>query len=55
MALADDPRPQGAAIKLTGLEGYRIRVRDMRILYRIDDETKEVIVYHVKHRSEVYR
>jgi len=54
LTLADEPRPQGA-IKLTGLEGYRIRVRDMRVLYRIDDQAKEVIVYRVKHRKEVYR
>jgi len=53
LALGEEPRPQGA-IKLTGLKGYRIRVRDMRILYRIDDQAKEVIVYRVKHRR-VYR
>jgi mRNA interferase RelE/StbE len=54
LALGDEPRPQGT-MKLTGLEGYRIRVRDMRVLYRIDDQAKEVIVYRVKHRKEVYR
>jgi mRNA interferase RelE/StbE len=54
LALGDEPRPHGA-IKLTGLEGYRIRVRDMRILYRIDDQAKEVIVYRIRHRREVYR
>ena len=54
LALGAEPRPQGA-VKLTGLEGYRIRVRDMRILYRIDDQAKEVIVYRIKHRREVYR
>lgn len=54
LALGDEPRPQGA-VKLTGLEGYRIRVRDMRILYRIDDQAKEVIVYRIRHRREVYR
>ncbi len=54
LSLEREPRPQGA-IKLTGLEGYRIRVRDMRVLYRIDDQAKEVIVYRVKHRREVYR
>lgn len=54
LALGEEPRPQGA-IRLTGLEGYRIRVRDMRVLYRIDDQAKEVIVYRVKHRREVYR
>ncbi len=54
LALGVEPRPQGA-IRLTGLEGYRIRVRDMRVLYRIDDQAKEVIVYRIKHRREVYR
>jgi mRNA interferase RelE/StbE len=54
LALADEPRPQGA-VKLTGLEGYRIRVRDMRILYRVDDQAKEVIVYRIRYRREVYR
>ena len=54
LALGDEPRPQGA-VKLTGLEGYRIRVRDMRILYRIDDQAKQVIVYRIRHRREVYR
>ena len=54
LALGDEPRPRGA-VKLTGLEGYRIRVRDMRILYRIDDQAKEVIVYRIRHRREVYR
>ena len=54
LALGEEPRPQGT-LKLTGLEGYRIRVRDMRVLYRIDDQAKEVIVYRIKHRREVYR
>jgi len=54
LALGENPRPQGA-VKLTGLEGYRIRVRDMRVLYRINDEAKEVIVYRVKHRRDAYR
>ncbi len=54
LALGEETRPQGA-IKLTGLEGYRIRDRDMRVLYRIDDQAKEVIVYRIKHCREVYR
>ena len=54
LALAEEPRPQGV-VKLTGLEGYRIRVRDMRVLYRIDDKAKEVIIYRIRHRREVYK
>jgi len=54
-ALADDPRPPGS-LKLSDEEnGYRVRVRDIRILYRVDDRAKEVIVYRVKHRREAYR
>ena len=55
LSLAEDPRPPGCQ-KLSDEEnGYRIRVRDIRILYRIKDKTKEVIIYRVKHRREVYR
>jgi mRNA interferase RelE/StbE len=32
-ALADDPRPPGCE-KLSGREGYRIRVGDYRAIYR---------------------
>ena len=52
--LARDPRPAGA-LKLQGETGYRLRVGVYRILYEIDDDTKVVIVYRVKHRHEVYR
>lgn len=43
LALGEEPRPQGA-IKLTGLAGYRIRVRDMCVLNRIDDQARELMV-----------
>lgn len=52
--LSGNPRPFGA-IKLTQEEGYRIRIGDYRILYRIDDRLKEIIIYRVKHRKEAYR
>ena len=53
--LAENPRPHGC-VKLSDDEnGYRIRVRHIRILYQIDDKTKTVIVYRIKHRKEVYR
>jgi mRNA interferase RelE/StbE len=54
-ALADDPRPPGCR-KLSGTErDYRIRVGEHRILYEILDETREVRVYRVGHRRDVYR
>jgi len=49
-----NPRPSGVE-KLTAEEGYRIRVRDIRILYRVDDKTKVVLIYRVKHLREVYQ
>lgn len=53
LALSKEPRPMGV-LKLTGEEGYRIRVGNRRIIYRINDEVKEVIIYRVKHRREAY-
>lgn len=52
--LQADARPPGAK-KLTGVDGYRIRKGDYRILYAVDDELKLVRVYRVGHRRDVYR
>jgi mRNA interferase RelE/StbE len=54
LRLADNPRPSGCS-KLTGREGWRIRVGDYRVIYEINDFTKEVVVLHVGHRRDVYR
>ena len=48
---ADNPRPQGC-LKLTDKEGYRVRVGNYRILYKIDDKSKIVIIYRIKRKSE---
>ena len=52
--LGNSPRPTGT-VKLTSSEGYRIRIGDYRILYRIDDSQKTIFIYRVKHRKESYR
>ena len=54
LLLSGKPRPFDC-VKLIQAEGYRIRAGNFRILYRIDDTEKEVIVYRIKHRKEVYR
>jgi mRNA interferase RelE/StbE len=54
ISLSSNPRPLGA-LKLTNEEGYRIRIGDYRVLYRIDDNTKQIFIYRVKHRREAYR
>ena len=43
------------SVKLSGGEGYRLRVGDYRILYEIDDPERKVRVYRIKHRREAYR
>ncbi len=53
-SLAQDPRPDGCA-KLSGVEAYRVRQGDYRIVYVVDDETRTVLVVKVGHRRDVYR
>ena len=53
-SLASEPRPAGCE-KLSGLERYRIRQGNYRIVYEIQDERLVVIVVKVGHRREVYR
>ena len=52
--LQADPRPPGAK-KLIGIEGYRIRKGDYRILYTVSDRDCLVRIYRVGHRRDVYR
>ncbi len=52
--LAQNPRPPGVK-RLKGDIGYSLRVGPYRILYDVDDKAREVIIYRVKHRREVYR
>ena len=53
-ALAGNARPRGCR-KLTGREGWRIRVGNYRVIYEIDDKTQTVTVLHVGHRRDIYR
>lgn len=53
-ALSQDPRPLGC-LKLTGREGWRIRIGNYRVIYEIDDKQQIVTILHVGHRRDVYR
>lgn len=54
-ALEDDPFPRGS-LKLAGAEQlYRIRVGDYRIVYTVNRDSRQVVVYYVRHRRDVYR
>lgn len=52
--LEQEPRPN-SAIKLQGLDRFRIRVGNYRVIYTIEDDVKRVAVVRAAHRREVYR
>ena len=55
LLLRGNPRPAGSK-KLSGpAVAWRLRIGDFRILYEINDKSREVRVYRVKHRSKVYQ
>jgi len=54
-ALLDNPKRVGAPLR-DELEGiWSARRGTYRVLYRIDDKNREVIVLRVGHRRDVYR
>ncbi len=53
--LASEPRP-GNCKKLSGSHNqWRVRVGDYRILYEVNDNAKQVLIYAVGHRRSIYR
>ena len=52
--LASDPRPSGVK-KLSGRDGWRIRVGDYRVIYEIHDGELIVLVVDIGHRRFIYR
>lgn len=56
VSLAENPRPWGVKL-LRGKfrEGWRIRISDYRVLYRIDDVAQEIRIFDIGHRREIYR
>ena len=54
-ALRTDPWPHGSE-KLAGYDDrYRVRQGHFRIVYLIDDARREVTIFKVGHRKDVYR
>jgi mRNA interferase RelE/StbE len=55
LAVARDPRPLGA-VSLAGSPFWRLRVGDVRIVYRFDDASRSIFVLRVARRNEsMYR
>ena len=54
-SLTENPRPVGCR-KIEGVNNqWRIRVGEYRIIYSVDDLSKEVLINHIGHRRDVYR
>jgi mRNA interferase RelE/StbE len=55
LGLARDPSALNNNIKrLTGVDGFRLRVGDWRAIYALRHQESTVVVIKVGHRSEVY-
>jgi mRNA interferase RelE/StbE len=53
--LAENPFPAQSK-KLKGSESsYRLRVGDYRVIYQVDHVSKVIVIYHVRHRRDVYK
>lgn len=52
--LAHDPHPP-SALRLSGRDGYRVRVGDYEILYTVDQGVLLIVTVTVGHRRDVYR
>jgi mRNA interferase RelE/StbE len=49
-------QPRGAGIeKLSGIEAYKLRIGNHRVIYEIDDRKKEVRIVMIDDRKQVYR
>ncbi len=55
VAVLDDPRTLGRALKGERRGLWRYRVGDYRVLCRIEDARLRILVLHLGHRKEVYR
>jgi mRNA interferase RelE/StbE len=54
LAVADDPRTLGRALRGELSEYWRYRVGDYRLVCEIQDDVLTVLVVRIAHRSKVY-
>lgn len=52
-SLANNPRDHGSE-KLSGDKKYRIRQGNYRVIYSIEDISKEIWIFKIAHRKDVY-
>lgn len=54
LGLKENPFPQGVQ-KLKARDGYRVRVGDYRILFRVDRDARIIWIGAIGQRKDVYR
>jgi mRNA interferase RelE/StbE len=52
--LSENPRPVGTQ-KLSNLDSYRIRSGNYRVLYEVNDKSRSIFIFRIKHRKEAYK
>lgn len=56
LAVADDPRSNGKALAGPRLgDFWRYRIGDDRLIARIDDNARRVLILRMGHRRDIYR
>lgn len=53
--LTINPFPPGYLKLQTSEKLYRIRIGNYRVIYMVEIESKEVVIYYIRHRREAYR
>lgn len=51
--LSTEPRPLGC-LKLTNRSAWRIRVKNYRVIYEIDDQKQTILIVDIGHRRDIY-
>jgi len=54
--VAADPKGKHPQVKsLTGIDAFRLRVGDWRVLFQLDHSKMELLVLDIRHRSNAYQ
>jgi mRNA interferase RelE/StbE len=53
-ALGVNPRPAGCKKLVGGMNHWRVRVGEYRVVYVVDDNNRLVEIMRIRHRSSVY-
>jgi len=53
--LAQNPFPIQSKKLKDSESSYRLRVGDYRVVYQVDQESKTIVIYHIRHRKDAYK